>query len=77
MLETNKLSYYGLSLAVFCFGILFVVVNGVIYAIMNISNSLTEINKVKNRLVIAAIITGAGFVLFGITLALDFNNAFN
>jgi hypothetical protein len=76
MLESNKMPYYGLSFLVLAVGIIMLLVNGFIYMIMVISNSISEIQPVKNKCIIASIIASIGVVIFMITLVLDYKNVF-
>jgi hypothetical protein len=76
MLESNKIPYYGLSFLVLAIGIIMLLVNGFIYIIMVISNSMSEIQPVKNKCTIASIIVSIGVVTFVITLALDYKKVF-
>ena len=76
MLESNKIPYYGLSFLVLAVGILMLLVNGFIYIIMVITNSMSEIQPVKNKCIIASIIASIGVVIFVITLALDYKKVF-
>lgn len=77
MLESDKLPYYGLSLAVFAAGVIMFVVYGFMYLIMHMSNSLAEIQSVKNKFMIATYIVSAGVALFFITLGLDYKQVFD
>jgi hypothetical protein len=76
MLESNKIPYYALSFVVLAVGIVMLLVNGLIYIVMVISNSMSEIQPVKNKCIIASIIVSIGVVIFAITLALDYNKVF-
>lgn len=77
MLESDKLSYYGLSLVVLVGGVIMFVVYGFLYLIMYLSNSLTNIQSVKNKFMIATYIISTGVVLFFITLGLDYKHVFD
>jgi hypothetical protein len=76
MLESNKIPYYALSFVVLAVGVVMLLVNGLIYIVMVISNSTSEIQPVKNKCIIASIIVSVGVALFTITLALDYNKVF-
>jgi magnesium-transporting ATPase (P-type) len=77
MLESDKLMYYGLSLAVLAGGVIMFIVYGFMYLIMYLSNSLAEIQSVKNKFVIATYLVSTGVVLFFITLGLDYKHVFD
>lgn len=77
MLESDKLPYYGLSLVVLVGGVIMFVVYGFMYLIMHLSNSLAEIQTVKNKFMIATYIVSTGVVLFFITLGLDYKHVFD
>ena len=76
MLESNKIPYYGLSFVVMAVGLVMLLVYGFLYIVMQLTNSMSEIQPVKNKCAIASITVSVGVVIFAITLMLDFNNVF-
>jgi magnesium-transporting ATPase (P-type) len=77
MLESDKLVYYGFSLAVLAGGVIMFIVYGFMYLIMYMSNSMAEIQTVKNKFMIATYLVSTGVVLFFITLGLDYRHTFD
>jgi predicted histidine transporter YuiF (NhaC family) len=75
MFESNKLPYYACGLGLMTIGIILVITYGFIYLVMFLSNSLSEIEDVKKKLIIGASFIAVGFFIFGLTCALDYNGA--
>jgi hypothetical protein len=76
MLESNKIPYYAFSFLFLIAGFIMLIVYGFIYVIMAISNSMSEIEPVKNKCIIASIIVSIGVILFMVTLGLDYKKVF-
>ena len=76
MLESNKIPYYALSFLILAAGLLMLLVYGCVFLVMSISNSMSEIEPVKNKCTIASIIVSIGVTIFFITLAMDYKKVF-